>query len=233
MIDFHSHILPNMDDGSSSLEESTALLQMLSQQGADIVFATSHFYANHESVAEFLNRRQKAFEILKSQLPENMPEIRLGAEVRYYEGISRLEKLDSLCIQGTKLLLLEMSASHWSEYTVRELASMAGSGKVLIVLVHIERYFDYQSKETWKRLVQSGILMQVNASFFADFRTARRAIRLLKNRYVHFVGSDCHDLKIRPPRMAEAAERINRKVGPGYFAYMTECEAELLGITSS
>jgi len=222
MIDFHSHILPNMDDGSSSLEESTALLQMLSQQGADIVFATSHFYANHESVAEFLNRRQKAFEILKSQLPENMPEIRLGAEVRYYEGISRLEKLDSLCIQGTKLLLLEMSASHWSEYTVRELASMAGSGKVLIVLVHIERYFDYQSKETWKRLADSGILMQVNASAIVDRRSKRKTLSLIKKNLVHFIGSDCHDLSHRPPELKEAFEIIEKKFGSEYVNAMTE-----------
>jgi len=211
-----------MDDGSSSLEESTALLQMLSQQGADIVFATSHFYANHESVAEFLNRRQKAFEILKSQLPENMPEIRLGAEVRYYEGISRLEKLDSLCIQGTKLLLLEMSASHWSEYTVRELASMAGSGKVLIVLVHIERYFDYQSKETWKRLADSGILMQVNASAIVDRRSKRKTLSLIKKNLVHFIGSDCHDLSHRPPELKEAFEIIEKKFGSEYVNAMTE-----------
>ncbi len=222
MIDFHSHILPNMDDGSSSLDESIALLQMLSQQGSDMVFVTSHFYANHESVAEFLNRRQKAFEILKSQLPENMPEIRLGAEVRYYEGISRMEKLDSLCIEGTKLLLLEMSASHWSEYTVRELLTMAGTGGVLIVLAHIERYFDHQSKETWKRLADSGILMQVNASAIADRHSKRKTLSLIKKNMVHFIGSDCHNLSHRPPKLKEAFEIIEKKFGSEYVNAMTE-----------
>ena len=230
MIDLHSHILPSVDDGSASVGESLSLLRMLSEQGVDTVVATPHFYADSESVDEFLARRESAYERLAQASEEGLPHILLGAEVKYYAGIHHMEDLHRLCIGNSRLLLLEMSMTKWTEYTIKELIDIACSGRVTLVLAHIERFWRLQSKETWKRLLQSGILMQVNASFFADFRTARKAVRLLKDRYIHFVGSDCHDLKVRPPRMAEAADRITRKVGAGYLAYMTDCEAELLGI---
>ena len=50
MIDWHSHVLPQMDDGSKSAEESLAMLKMQSEQGVDTVIATPHFYANDESL---------------------------------------------------------------------------------------------------------------------------------------------------------------------------------------
>ena len=230
MIDLHSHILPSVDDGSAGVEESLSLLRMLSEQGVDTVVASPHFYADSESVDSFLARRQKAYDTLMAASEEGLPHILLGAEVKYYPGICHMEDLDRLCIGNSRLLLREMSMTKWTEYTIKELVDIACSGRVILVLAHIERFWNLQSRETWKRLLQSGILMQVNASFFADFRTARKAVRLLKDRYVHFVGSDCHDLKIRPPRMSEAADRIIRKVGEGYLAYMTDCEADLLGL---
>ena len=66
MIDFHSHILPGMDDGSSSPEESIAMLEMSAGQGIDHIFATSHFYPDEEDPASFLRRRKSLLSILKS-----------------------------------------------------------------------------------------------------------------------------------------------------------------------
>ena len=108
MIDFHSHILPGIDDGSQSVEMSLEMLGALKAQGAGVVCATSHFYATERSPERYLYRRQEAFEKLKPQLPEDAPEILLGAEVLYFPGISRMEALPSLCLEGTNLLLLEM-----------------------------------------------------------------------------------------------------------------------------
>ncbi len=220
MIDFHSHILPNVDDGSASVEESIVLLNMLSQQGVDAVCATPHFYANHETVDEFIRKRDDALESLKDHLPKDAPEIFLGAEVRYYEGISRMAGLNRLCLNRKSLLLLEMSMGRWSEYTVRELVEMAATGKYIIVLAHIERYFDHQNKDVWKRLLESGILMQVNASAIADKRSKRKALSLFKKNMVHFIGSDCHNLAHRPPYVQQAIEIIEKKFGSDYLNAM-------------
>ena len=79
-------------------------------------------------------------EALKPQLPENAPRILLGAEVRYYQGISRLEGLKKLTVEGSKLLLLEMPMGVWTESMVRELVELSGKSSVRIVLAHVERY---------------------------------------------------------------------------------------------
>ena len=107
-VDFHSHTLPAFDDGAKDVQESLELFRMLSEQGINTVCATPHFNANRMSIDDFLRSRSKAYINLADALPENAPTVRLGAEVAYYEGISRLDNLSSLCIEGTNLLLLEM-----------------------------------------------------------------------------------------------------------------------------
>lgn len=222
MIDWHSHILPKMDDGSRDAAESTELLKMLSRQGADTVAATPHFYANDESVGKFLERRQIAFEDIQAQSFEGAPKILLGAEVKYYQGISRMSDLSKLCIEGSRLLLLEMSMSKWTEYTVRELVELSGSGEVTVMLAHVERFLKLQSNNTMDRLYDSGILMQVNASFFTDIGTRRRALSLLKDQAIHFIGSDCHNVTSRPPCIGKAFEIIKKKFGDDFVDQINE-----------
>lgn len=216
MTDFHSHILPKMDDGSRSVEESLEMLKALSEQGITRVVATPHFYANDESVSDFLSRRQASLERLKSSLSAETPEILTGAEVRYYDGISRLSELKSLCIQGTQLLLLEMPETRWTEYTVKELIDISSDGKVTLVLAHIERYLAYQKPEVFYWLLRNGILMQINASFINGFFSQRKAIKLLKNNEVHFLGSDCHNMTGRPPDIGRALDSVQKKLGKNF-----------------
>ena len=133
MIDWHNHILPGIDDGSRDLAESVKMIEMQINEGVTTIIATPHFYANDESVEAFLERRNAAFDKLKSKLPMNAPEILLGAEVRYYQGISRMENLKALRIQNSKLLLLEMPMTVWTEYMVRELIELAAKSSFQIV----------------------------------------------------------------------------------------------------
>ncbi len=221
MIDWHSHVLPGMDDGSKDLQESTALLDMLRQQGVDTVIATPHFYPNNESAARFLQRRAEACQRLAPCLSAEMPRVLCGAEVYYYPGISRLTQLPQLCI-ANKLLLLEMPLSKWTEFTVRELIELAQCSRFILVLAHIERYLPLQSKATWNRLYEAGILMQVNASFFLRFRTRRKAITMLRQGRIHLIGSDCHNTTSRPPLIGEARNIICKKLGEAFFSQFIE-----------
>ena len=213
MTDWHSHVLPALDDGSYDVEESLTLLNMLSEQGVRRVVATPHFYANDGSVSDFIEKRQKSFEDLKSAYSDNLPDIVLGAEVRYYTGIEKLENLNKLCIGNSKLLLLEMPMEKWTEYTIRELTHIANAKNVKLILAHIERYLSLQSDDVWDTLYDSGILMQVNGSFFTEIKTKRKALRFLQNGMIHFIGSDCHNVKHRPPRLNKAYEIIVKKLG--------------------
>ncbi len=222
MIDWHTHILPGMDDGSHGVAESISMINMQVSQGVSTIIATPHFYANDETVDSFLARRKKALELLTAELPEGMPEIILGAEVRYYPGISRMEELKALRIEGSKLLLLEMPMTAWTEYMVRELTELSGKSGLRIALAHVERYMNLQKKAVWDRIYDGGILMQVNASFFTTLASKRKAISLLKEGKIHFVGSDCHNMTSRPPHIGRAFEIIRKKLGNEYVSQMNE-----------
>ena len=228
MIDWHSHILPGMDDGSKNVEESLAMLKMHAEQKVATVIATPHFYANDEGVSAFLERRAKAYETLKAQLPENAPRILLGAEVRYYPGISRMENLNDLRIEGSKLLLLEMPMAGWTEYMVRELIELSGKSNVRLVLAHVERYLRFQKQSVWDRIAESGILMQVNGSFFTTLASKRKAISLLQEGMVQFIGSDCHNLTDRSPQLGKAFEVIRKKFGDDFLDQIKEYGYSLL-----
>ena len=68
MIDFHAHILPFVDDGSASLDESMSMLRMLREQGVDTVCATPHFDALHDSPDDFFQKRNEAYSKLKEYI---------------------------------------------------------------------------------------------------------------------------------------------------------------------
>jgi protein-tyrosine phosphatase len=217
-----------MDDGSKSVEESLVLLKMLSDQRADTIVATPHFYANRESVAEFIDRREKAYQRLQARVPEQYADILLGAEVRYYHGIGRMAQLDRLCIGDSRLLLLEMPMEKWTDYTVRELMDLANTGNVRLMLAHIERYYSLQSKDAWNRLYDTDIQMQVNAGFFTGIWTKRKALSFLEDGRVHLIGSDCHNIEHRPPRLGKAYENIEKKFGKEFAAQFIEYGRHLL-----
>jgi len=213
MIDFHSHILPAIDDGSSSVTESLQLLTQLREQGITTVVATPHFYADAQSVDAFLRRRDDAYHQVMGQCVDAVPQIRLGAEVLYYNGISHLDGLERLCIEGTRILLLEMPFTRWSSTVLREVLEIANNMDVTVVLAHIERYMRYQRSGVLDELRRQGVLMQVNASYFAERVTRRSALRQLASGHIHLLGSDCHGVHNRPPRMQEALVIIRKKIG--------------------
>ena len=228
MIDWHSHILPAMDDGSSDVNESLMMLKAMRDQGIKQVVATPHFYANEESVDDFLNRRDSAYELLRKNMSEDLPKILCGAEVKYYPGIGRMKDIGKLAINKKKLLLLEMPMDKWTEYTIKELIELAGTRGLTIIIAHIERYMAFQNNRVIERLCENGLLMQVNAGFFIRLGSRMKAMRLLGHGMIHFIGSDCHNMTTRPPDAEAAYMLIKRKFGDGFFEQMQEFGNSLL-----
>ena len=200
MIDFHTHILPGVDDGSKNLDESLQLLQMEQQQGIDIVVLTPHYYSSQNSPEVFFRRRYQSWRLLRGAWKPGMPSLLLGAEVEFFDGITTLANLQDFCIQRTSLLLLEMPFCSWSERIIRIVEELNGTGGIQIVLAHVERYLSFQGNaQALKRLRQGSILMQVNASFFEGWLSRRKALSMLDKGMVQFLGSDCHNLSSRKP----------------------------------
>ncbi|MBO5879548.1 MAG: hypothetical protein J6Q68_03245, partial [Clostridia bacterium] len=183
MIDFHSHILPRLDDGAKSTEESVALLDMLEKQGVNHVFATPHFLPEKEALHEFIRQRDEAYASLLDVYSGGVS-ISVGAEVAYFRGITRIAEIESLKLSGTELWLLEMPMMPWSSYMTKELIELAYSTKTVPVIAHIERCMAYQKPAVLWDMIESGVLMQANATFFADVKTKRKAIKLLKKGFI-------------------------------------------------
>lgn len=218
MIDFHTHILPCMDDGSQSISESVSMLRAEAKQGIEAVVLSPHFYAHENSPEEFLERRQRAWHQLQPYLWPELPNLFLGAEVQYFEGICAVEAVRSLRIEGTNYLLLEMPFSHWSDHVVEDVARLNDQSDTTVVLAHIERYSAMQPKQTWNYLRKCGVLMQSNVSFFANWRTKHKAMSMLAKGEIHLLGSDCHNMTNRRPNWDQLPEKA-RMLAQGSDAY--------------
>lgn len=230
MIDWHSHVLPGVDDGSRDLTESILMLTSLGEQGVEYVVATPHFLANNESVEDFLIRRDAAHTLLCNSLPPGAPKVLRGAEVKYYSGISNMVGLERLTVQNTRLLLLEMPMTHWTDYTVKEIIQLANASTVKPILAHFERYLQFQNEKSILRLLDNGVLMQVNASFFINAFSRGKALKFLESGRIHFIGSDAHNMTSRPPRLGEAYGLIEKKLGEDYVYQMNEYGHDMLKI---
>lgn len=210
MIDFHSHVLPKMDDGSKSGEESVALLEAAFDQGLEGVFATPHFYPKRDDPESFLRRREHSAKSLfagEADVLKKMP-LYLGAEVAYFYGMSRYEKLSELSLGGSDYILIEMPFDRWTSDEVDEILYFRNVSGLTPVLAHFERYLPFGNKKYLRLFLQGDVLLQSNAEFFIGKKSRRKAFSYFKKGYVCLLGSDCHNTETRPENYGEATEII-------------------------
>ena len=211
MIDFHTHILPNMDDGPKDRETSLELLNLLEKQNVELVYLTSHFYPSRESIDEFLKRRSKAYKVLNYK---GNIKLKLGSEVHYYSGISQSENLDKLCLEDSNILLLELPfETIISDLMIKEILSLSNRG-FRVMLAHIERYNVDEQKLIYLR--NNGVLIQANCEFIIGSFFDRKGIKWLKKGYIDVMGTDCHNLNTRKPNYLEAVNTIKNKINEAF-----------------
>ncbi len=221
MIDFHTHLLPCVDDGAKNIEESVALLRALAAQGVEIAYATPHFYAERDLPEAFFPRREKAMEQLASATEGlSVPRVLRGAEVAYFPGISNADALWDMRLEGTELLLLEMPMAPWTDYMLGELSAISCTTRLRVLLAHVERYLPFVRMKTLLELRKKGILMQANASALLDLWQAGRVRRLVREGAVQLLASDCHGINRRPPMLDRAYGSLDRRLGDGTAARM-------------
>lgn len=227
--DFHTHILPGIDDGSASVEESLEMLRLSSEQEIRHIVATPHFYANHDHPARFLERREKALEKLMAAKPASLPDITLGAEVHYFEGISDCDALEALAIGNSGHIMIEMPSAPWSERMLRELLGINQKHGLTPIIAHIDRYISpFCPWELPEKLAQLPVLIQANASFFIRYGTRSLALRMLRRGDIHLLGSDCHNLTTRKPNLGRARAVIERGIGSEILEQLSCLEQQLL-----
>lgn len=221
-IDFHTHILPGIDDGSRNVEMSLRMLAAQREQQVDEIVATPHFYAQKDSVEEFLLRRQCSYEKLKTKMAEtNLDQkLHLAAEVYYFQGIGSAGMIPKLCVEGTQTLLLEMPFAQWDSAIYADVEKLVRHQKLKVVLAHIERYYEFQKKkEIWNAVMELPVYRQMNAGVFLNWKKRHKAFSIVKEAGSIILGSDCHNTDTRRTNLAAGrvvlAKKIRREFSTG------------------
>lgn len=224
VIDFHSHVLPGMDDGSRDVETSLEMLRISRSQGVDVIVATPHFYASRDRVDRFVRRREQVFGTLTQELDSlnaPAPRVLLGGEVAFFSGISRAEELSALTIQGTKALLLEMPFRPWTQSDLDEVSQLIYNRGFEVILAHLERYFPFRENGPYiQQLLSMRLYVQVNTEDLLDWRKRGKLLRMIKYRQVQLLGSDCHSLHRRPPNLGQGRAVIQKRLGESSLRYI-------------
>lgn len=188
IVDFHAHILPGADHGSDSVKTSLEQLALAKKYSANRILATPHFYPNVHTVSSFISLRSEAALALNSSTSQNMPQIKLGAEVLICEGLQRLPDLDKLCFLGTNYLMLELPFFNFSEEYVDVVSSILDSG-YNVILAHADRY----PAAYIEQFIDCGVKsLQINALSLLSFFKPRHIFRWLEKGLVTMLGSDIH-----------------------------------------
>ena len=231
LIDFHTHILPGIDDGSKDVEMSVSMLKLLAKTGIDRAVLTPHFYANHDSPVHFLEKRNRCVKKLSDAISDKdgLPKISVGAEVYFFEGISDCEFLSEMAVDGTDCVMIEMPMKQWSDRNLQELVGIRQKQKLTPIIAHLDRYVKpFQGRKLFERILSLPVLVQVNASFFINRRTRKLALSLLKEGKIHLIGSDCHNESTRPPNVDAAMQIIVRALGENALADINKAESRVL-----
>lgn len=216
MIDFHSHFLPNMDDGSNSVNESLQMLKLSYEMGIDTIISSSHYYSNDETIDCFLKRRDEKQKILLHKLNgiNDVPHIVMGAEVAYFSGMSREKDISKLCIGDTNYMLLEMPFYEWSSLTINEVVGLLKNRGITPIIAHIERYLRYLRKnKRLEELLDLGVVVQASGESVIDACQRPYILKLLGKNKIHLMGSDCHNMLERPPNLDMAFKIISKQLG--------------------
>ncbi|HEO5644086.1 TPA: tyrosine protein phosphatase [Streptococcus agalactiae] len=222
MIDIHSHIVFDVDDGPKTLEESLSLIEESYRQGVRIIVSTSHRRKGMFETPEDIIF--KNFSIVKHEAEKRFEHLQIlyGGELYYTSDMLEKLKLKQIpTLNNTKFALIEFSMqTSWKDiHTALSNVLMLG---ITPVVAHIERYNALENqKERVKEIINMGCYTQINSShilkqkLFNDKhkRFKKRARYFLEENLVHFVASDMHNLDVRPPFLAEAYKIICRDLG--------------------
>lgn len=233
MVDYHCHILPDIDECGSDLETCRAMLQEMERQKISACIATPHFYGYRRSVAEFVRRRNEAYEALVSGTSRSAPRILLGAEVALFTDLPDLPdaELRALCVDGTRMLFLEMPFSQWSDFEENAVFRLCVQRKYQVVLVHLDRYWSLQKdRRIMERILELPVYIQINADSLISLTKRKKCVELFQTERPAFLGSDCHDMSRRSPNLRRAEMILKKYLSAGRMREIEHLGYEMLAL---
>ena len=231
--DIHCHILPGVDDGSETLEQSMQMLAIAYEEGCRQLILTPHYERGRNRYTP--QQLEEIFVGLQEQVAMQYPDMKLylGNELLYESGV--LDDVKNGLVHklaDTRYLLVEFNIriSYQELYQAMKELTQA---RIYPVIAHVERYYCLSGHlEHIQELESLGVYFQMNAesmlgSIFDE--NVRWCRKLLKDRYISFLGTDAHNLDNRAPHMRETLEWMYKKLDSTYVEAITqEFPAQLL-----
>jgi len=215
MTDLHSHILFNVDDGSSNIEESIALLKSLKKVGFDNVVLTPHYMDGSDYTCDNYEKEER-FEYLKEKLKEEKINLNiyLGNEIFISSNIIELYKENQIhSINNTRYLLIELPF-HNQILNVEDIIYEIKYHGFIPIIAHPERYTYFQEDYSLvDSLKEEGVLFQSNYSSILGYygKSAEKLLKyMLKNKYTNLLGTDIHH--INRSFVIDNFKKINKQI---------------------
>ena len=207
LVDFHAHVIPWADHGSSSIETTISQLNLAVEAEINTIVATPHFYPQYENVERFIERRNACYERLKAQLKDYHPRMVLGAEVLICDNIEAMPGLDSLCLGDSRIILLELPFTDFSDSYVYSVRMLIKQGYT-VVLAHADRYDPHNIE----RLVSAGAKIQLNADSLSKLFVQPHLKEWIERNKVVALGSDIHGADSKAyKRFKKALKKLDGK----------------------
>lgn len=214
-IDLHTHILPGIDDGAESFDETMHMAGIAYEEGIRLIIATPHYGIMNPGFSR--TKAEEVFENTRAMIKTKYPDmgLALGNEI-FYTGPSMIDDLSkgsALTIADTDYVLVEFSPADpfkRIETGIRDLR-MAGFRPIL---AHAERYEAlYRDLDAVEDIISAGAVIQINSRSFTHGRLDKRSRwvkQLVREDMVHLISSDCHNAGTRTPMMAKATEKLHQ-----------------------
>ncbi|WP_347548505.1 CpsB/CapC family capsule biosynthesis tyrosine phosphatase [Pseudalkalibacillus hwajinpoensis] len=230
MIDIHSHILPGIDDGARTIDDSLAMARQAYEQGITKIVATPHhkngtFNNEKNTILQEVNLLNKELQLEGIDL-----EILPGQENRIYgELVDDLEGSELLTVNESGVyMLIEFPSSHLPRYANKLLFDLQVKG-IIPIIVHPERNREImENPDRLYQLVKEGALSQLTGTSVTGKmgkKIQKFSFDLIQSNLTHFIASDAHNTKNRPFDLLEALETVEKEFGVS-TRYMLQENAE-------
>jgi protein-tyrosine phosphatase len=228
MIDLHCHILPGLDDGAGSLEESLEMAKIAQGDGITTIVATPHLFRGDRPTDDFETIEARRKELCQAFSKNDIAvEVKKGAEVHITHDLVNEIKAhrNSLVINGSAYMFIEFPSNHVYPGVKNLIFDLMNEG-IIPIIAHPER----NSVFAWRpgllyELVRMGALAQANSGSLNGLygrQAGEIVVRFLKWNLVHFLASDSHNSTSLPPRLSEAVRSAETAIGKDRTRYLVE-----------
>lgn len=231
MIDLHTHILPNIDDGSRSIDETFNLLKEAKEAGFEKVVLTSHYMEKYYETE--IAEREVWIKAIQQNLDTKGIDIDLilGNEIYFTENIIKLlEDAKASTLNNSSYVLFELPINV-EPLNLYDIIYEMIQYKLVPVLAHPERYsFVQKEPELVYDLIKKGVLMQANyGSIIGEYGEKARMVveKFLQNNMIHFLGTDVHRQNTIYKKMSEILETLKQTIGEERLNILTTVNPDL------